>query len=101
MTRNPLWNAILAAGYIVLVASLMYYGPHFVNSHEPSVLIPVAILSLFTLSAAVMGYLFLYEPLQMYLEGNKTEAVALFLKTVGAFAAITAGFLILQFTVIR
>jgi hypothetical protein len=43
-------------------------------------------LSLFTLSAAVMGLIFLYEPFQMYFNGQKSEAFSLVFKTIGCFA---------------
>jgi len=43
----------------------------------------MAMLSLFTLSAAVMGYLFAAEPIMMYLDGKKKEAVNFFFTTVG------------------
>ncbi len=41
-------------------------------------------------SAASMGYLFLYQPLQLYLEGEKKKSVDLFLKTLGVFAVSAA-----------
>ena len=89
MTQNPLINALAAAGYIVVVASVMYWGPRLAGERE-TILIPIAIISLFTLSAAVMGYLFLYQPLQLYFDGDKKGAANLFLQTVGVFGAITA-----------
>jgi len=46
-------------------------------------------LSLFVLSAAVMGFLFVYQPLQLYLDCHKKEGVDFFFKTVGSFAIIT------------
>lgn len=96
MTRNPFYNAILAAGYITLVSVVMYYGLKFAGPVE-SVLAPMALLSLFVLSAAVMGFIFFYEPSQLYLAGKPKEAVELFLKTVGFFAVITLVFLAIVF----
>ena len=88
MTKNPLVNALSASLYIIIVASVMFYGISHTGPVE-SVIAPVAIISLFTLSAAVMGFLFLYQPSQLYLDGKKKEAVNLFLKTVAIFAGIT------------
>ena len=85
---HPLINALVAAVYIVAVASVMYYAPKVIGKVE-TVLVPVAMISLFTLSAAVMGYLFLYQPLQLYLAGEKRNATRLFLQTVLTFALIT------------
>ena len=96
MTRNPFINALAATLYISLVASIMFYGINHTGSVN-SVVIPIAMISLFTLSAAVMGYLFLYQPLQLYLDGKKKEAVDLFLQTVAVFAGITALILTLLF----
>lgn len=42
---------------------------------DETILIPIAVLSLFTLSAAIIGYLFLFQPAQMYLDGKKKEAM--------------------------
>ena len=89
MTKNPMHNAILASGYIVLVASLMFFGSTFAGGPD-TVLAPIAMLSLLVLSAAVMAYLFLLQPVQMYLDGEKKEAVDFFAKTLAAFAVITA-----------
>jgi len=58
----------------------------------------VVFLSLLTLSVAVMAFLFFYQPLLLFIEGKKKEAVNLFLKTVGIFAVMTAISLILLFS---
>jgi len=59
---------------------------------------PITFLSLLTLSVVVMAFLFFYQPLQLFIEGKKKEAVNLFVKTVGIFAAFTAVILILLFS---
>lgn len=90
MTKNPLYNALAASAYIVILVSLMNFASRFqIDENIASVIMPIIMLSLFTLSAAVMGYLFCYQPLRLFLEGEKENAVKLFLKTVGIFAAIT------------
>lgn len=90
MTKNPILNALSALGYIILVASVMFYGFKNLGPDGESIIIPIAMLSLFTLSAAVMGYVFLSQPLQLYLDGKKKEAVKLITQTIGVFATITA-----------
>jgi hypothetical protein len=42
-----------------------------------------------------MGFLFVYQPLQLYMEGRKAEALAFFLRTLGTFALCAAIFVIL------
>ncbi|MDP3661773.1 MAG: hypothetical protein Q8R17_02910 [bacterium] len=91
MTRNPIINALAAATYISTIGSVMYYAPK-IEDHMQDVgaLGPIAFISLFTLSAAVMGYCFLYTPLRLYIDGAKKEGGALFVNTILAFACITA-----------
>lgn len=91
MTKNPFINALAALAYIAVVATMLFYSSFFPDI-EPSVLIPIAVLSLFVFSAASMGYIFLYQPLQLFLDGEKKRAVDLFLKTLGIFAVSAAVF---------
>ena len=67
----------------------MFYGTEHTKSVN-SVIVPIAILSLFSLSAALMGYFFLFQPVQLYLDGKKKEATSLLVKTILVFASITA-----------
>lgn len=91
MTKNPLLNALSAALYISTIGSVMYYAPK-IEDHMQDVgaLGPIAFISLFTLSAAVMGYCFVFTPLQLYMDGAKREGSMLFIKTISSFAVITA-----------
>lgn len=89
MTKNPIINALAGLLYIACVASFMYYVPPHIPVAD-SVLMPIFVLSLFVFSAATMGYVFLYQPLQLFLEGHKKEAVDLFLKTLVAFGISVA-----------
>jgi hypothetical protein len=91
MTKNPIVNALAGLLYIALVASLLFYVPPYIHI-ENSVLIPIVMLSLFVFSAASMGYIFLYQPLKLFLEGQKKESVSLFIQTLIIFAVSTAVF---------
>ena len=90
MNRNPFLNALLATLYIIgivfVVDTLTSLAP------VETILIPMAVLSLFVLSAAVMGFLFLAEPLNLYFEGHRLEAVSFFVKTLGTFACFVVVF---------
>jgi hypothetical protein len=93
---NPYVNAVLAAGYIV---GIVFVVSNFTDNPtlEGTLLLPIAMLSLFTLSAAVMGFLFVYKPLQLFLDGSRAEGVRFFARTVLTFALIAAvyvGFII-------
>ena len=98
MTRNPILNALAAVGYIAVIATFIIYSPVFLAAlplaKAPTVFAPIAALSLFVFSAALMGYLFLYQPLLFVLAGEKKEGTALFLKTVGSFGIIALLFVI-------
>jgi hypothetical protein len=54
---------------------------------------PMVMLSLLSLSVAVMACIFFYQPVQMYLDGQKPQAAKLLLQTIGYFAGITALFI--------
>lgn len=97
MSKNPFLNAFTATFYIVFIALFMIYGTKLSGPGD-SIIAPIAAISLFTLSAAVMGYLFLYNPFMLFMDGKKKEAVNLFLKTVAVFGVITFVILILLFS---
>jgi hypothetical protein len=90
MTKNPVVNAVAAEAYIIGIVSLMSSFESILGKTEDTIFAPMVALSLFVLSAAVMGYIFVYQPLQLYLDGHKKEGTNLFLNTVGSFAVITA-----------
>lgn len=96
MTKNPFINALAAITYIVVLVSGITLIPD--NGFDSSIvefITPILMISLFTLSAAVMGYLFCYQPLRLYLDGKKKEAVSFFLKTVAVFALFPIVILVL------
>src|SRR5438045_2624802 len=94
MTKNPILNALAGLLYITLISTALFSGP----GHWPienTFFMPILVLSLFVFSAALMGYVFMYQPLQLFLEGNKKEAVNLFLKTLFVFALSAAALVLL------
>ncbi|MGB2580783.1 MAG: hypothetical protein WBC83_03750 [Minisyncoccia bacterium] len=88
MTENPIINALSATLYITIVALGMFYTEKAPEPVAP-VLVGIAMLSLFVLSAGIMAYIFFFKPVQLLVDGKKVEALNLFLKTVGVFAIIT------------
>lgn len=97
MTKNPFINAIFAAGYILLGVTIMTFVSQPMSNKPDTFFAPVIFLSLFTLSVAVMTCLFFYQPVMLFIDGKKKDAVNLFVKTVGIFATLTAIALILLF----
>lgn len=82
--KKPFFYALAAVLYIVIIILCGNALSPFIP--EETILIPMAMLSLFVLSAAIMGFLFLSEPLILYMENKKREAILFFAKTVGVFA---------------
>ena len=98
MSKNPLINAFSAAVYIVLVVSVMTFVTEPLRHKPDTFFAPIVFLSVLTLSVSVMAFLFFYQPLQLFIDGKKKEALDLFVKTVGIFAAFTTVVLILLFS---
>lgn len=88
MSKNPLLNALSAMAYITCVASVLYYIPKTITPVD-SLIVPIAFLSLFVLSTALMAYFFVYQPVVLLFENKPAEATRLFLATVLIFAGIT------------
>lgn len=97
MSKNPLFNALGASAYIVLVTMVMSFVAQTQKGKPDTFFAPAALLFLMTLSAAVMAFLFFYQPLQLLVSGKKKEAVGLLVKTIGVFAVLTAVALALLF----
>lgn len=90
MSKTPFINALSASGYIVLIVSVLNYVSQFQSNKPDTFFTPMAFLSLFTLSVVVMAYLFFYQPLQLFIAGEKKQALNFFVKTAGIFAVFTA-----------
>src|SRR3989344_9653380 len=98
MSKNPIVNALSASAYIIIVVTVMTFVTQPLKNKSDTFFAPITFLFVLTLSVVVMAFLFFYQPLQLFIEGKKKEAVSLFVKTVGIFAALTAVVLILLFS---
>ncbi|OHA91787.1 MAG: hypothetical protein A2665_00965 [Candidatus Zambryskibacteria bacterium RIFCSPHIGHO2_01_FULL_46_30] len=96
---KPFLHALGAILYIVIIVFVVQVVTSALKSQNETIIIPMTMLSLFVLSAAVMGYLFLSEPLYLLMENRKQEAIAFFAKVVGIFACFVAVFTILLFLI--
>lgn len=95
--KKPFLRALGVALYIVGIVLVTQFATSFLKNQNETIIIPMTMLSLFVLSAAVVGYLFLSEPLYLLVENRKKEAIVFFAKTVGFFACFVALFTILIF----
>ena len=84
-----LLHSIATVFYILVVATIMTNADSLFGQMN-GFLGPVVVLSLFTLSALVVGTLVLGKPLMLYLDGKKKEAVSLLLATISWMGLFTA-----------
>ncbi|MES2994531.1 MAG: hypothetical protein V4681_00645 [Patescibacteria group bacterium] len=89
MKWNPFLNAGAAAAYIGAVALFMQFIESIRHDTPDTMLDGMGFISLFVFSAAVMAFLFFYQPALRLIENKKAEAVSYFLQTLGMFGAIT------------
>lgn len=87
IVKYAVMNALATTAYIALLALGFFYAPR-IFTVEPSPIIPVVMLLLFVLSAAVTGSLVLGRPILWYLDGRKAEAFRLFVYTLGSLLCI-------------
>jgi len=94
MSKNIITNAIINAGatavYVIGIATLLFraeriFGP---NSVKETILVPIAILLLLVISAAVTGLLVFGKSAMWYLDGKKKEAMSLFVCTIGFLVVV-------------
>lgn len=70
-------DALLTALYVVAVSVFLQNANRLFGRAEETVLIPIAMLMLLVLSAAVCGTLVFGRPIFWYLDGKKKEGLAL------------------------
>jgi hypothetical protein len=97
MSDKPWQNAVLAMLYIIGIVLIIQLGS-FLIGPEDNILIPVFMLSLLVLSAAVMGFLIFYRPVVLLLDGKRADALSLFWKTLAIFAGLVAAVFIASAT---
>lgn len=91
MRKTPFTHASLAALYIASLVSGGYLVSLSIGEHE-TLFMPMIVLGLLVTSVALMGYLFISEPLFLAIEGKRAEAVSFFLRTIGFFVCFVALF---------
>ncbi len=96
--KKPFIHALAAALYIVLIVLVVRGAGMLLAKGNETIIIPMTMLGLFVLSAAIMGFIFLYEPLLFLVQGKKQEALSFFGKTLGFFAMFVLLFAIAVFS---
>jgi hypothetical protein len=93
--KTAIIRSLAAAIYIIAVGCFMYYGSTIKLGRANIILVPITLLLLFVLSAALTGFLIFGKPAQMYVDGKKKEALSLLTNTFISFSVITFIFLLL------
>lgn len=83
-----LLHSIATVVYILVVATIMTNAENLFGEMA-GFIAPVVFLSLFTLSALVVGTLILGKPLILYLDGKKKEGVSLLLASIAWMGLFT------------
>ncbi|MEK7606284.1 MAG: hypothetical protein AAB458_01675 [Patescibacteria group bacterium] len=99
--NNPFFNAVGAAVYIAGIVLFIRTVVDATQGSEDTIVIPMMMLSLLVLSVAIMAFLFGYQPLRMYLDGNKQEALTFFAKTVGYFSCFVVIYIVIFLSAAR
>ena len=79
-----LGGLVSAAGvfvYVSAIAWLMFNGSEIFGEEDDSFLIPLFLLLLLVVSAAVIGLLVFGKPISLYLDNHKKEAFSLLFAT--------------------
>lgn len=97
MKYQPLLNALLAFIYIIFISLTIRLIESVRHDAPDTIFDAVGVLSLFTLSAAVMSYLFFFTPISLLIQNQKKESIQFFLKTFVTFFLITAVVLLVVF----
>lgn len=95
MKWNPFLNALAAVAYIGAVVSFLHYLETLRHDTPDTLIDGMGFISLVVFSAAVMAFLFFYQPVLKLIENKRAEALSYFLKTLGLFGLITIGLLVL------
>jgi hypothetical protein len=88
LQKQALINASLTSLYIIGIGVFLYFGAMF-KIGKNSFFTPIAFLFLFVFSASITAYLIMGKPAQMYVDGEKKEALTLLTYTLGLFSVFT------------
>lgn len=80
LIKASLRNSLCTAAYVVIVAVIIYNAEKVFGTMK-NIIGPIAFLLLFVTSAAITGFLVLGQPIMLYLDNQKHEAVRLFIYT--------------------
>jgi len=78
LIKSAAINSFGVLVYVALIATLMHFIEKILGDTPDTIFAPIAVLLLFVTSAAITGYLVVGQPIMLFLEGKKAEAVKQF-----------------------
>jgi len=93
MNTKSLKNSLLVVVYVALVSYFMQNAEKWIGKMD-NFWGPFAFLMLFVISAAIVGYLVFGQPVVLYLDGKKKEALSTIGQTIGWLVGVTVIILI-------
>ena len=88
LIKTSLRNSLGTAVYVAIVAVIIYNAESIFGTMK-NIIGPIAFLLLFVTSAAITGFLVLGQPIMLYFDNQRHEAVKLFIYTVAWLFAFT------------
>lgn len=83
LIKKSFINALGTVAYVTLVAVIMTSAEKFFAGQEDTIVAPISFLLLFLTSATITSGLILGQPIMLYLDNQKQDAIKLFGYTVG------------------
>lgn len=100
LIKRSMINALGTAAYVATLVTLILNGEKMFGTID-NILGPITFLLVFVISASITGGLVLGKPILMFLDGQKKEAVQLFMYTVGWLALIAVILLIIALSLTK
>ncbi|MCC7356762.1 MAG: hypothetical protein IT410_04105 [Candidatus Doudnabacteria bacterium] len=82
LIKRSFLNALGTGAYVATLVTLMLNGEKIFGTIN-NMFAPIAFLLVFVISASITSGLVLGKPILMYVEGQKVEAIKLFIYTIG------------------
>jgi len=96
IVKKGIINSLGVLVYVFLLSLFMSQANNWFGAKDQDIITPVAVLMLFIFSALITGGLVLGNPLVLYLDGKRKEAIRLlFITGISLFVLMSIVFIVL------